>query len=105
MGSGRTLNEPRHALPDPRRALALAVCADALNVVQQPSRPVKHILLVPQRLRQDLPILQQLWVLEEARDLPEEGDGLLVELLRVSDVGGDDGVKGGSSAAGVAGRS
>ena len=33
-------------------------------------------------------------VLEDGEDLAEEGDGLLVELLRVADVGGDDGVEG-----------
>lgn len=33
-------------------------------------------------------------VLEDGKDLAEEGDGFLVELLRVADVGGDDGVKG-----------
>lgn len=41
-------------------------------------------------LEQGALLLQQLGVLDQAQDLAEEGEGLLVELLGVADVGGDD---------------
>lgn len=35
-------------------------------------------------------LLEEKWVLEDAENLPEESDGLLVELLGVANVGRDD---------------
>ena len=52
------------------------------------------VALVAEGAQQHVLVLQQLGVLEDAEDLAEEGEGLLVELLGVADVGADDLVEG-----------
>ena len=89
----RTLNVLCNALSDARCALALTVCAHAIHLFQQLLRPRNDIFLVSQALDQYVLVLQQSRILQQTRHLPEEGDGFLVELLRVANVGGDDGVE------------
>lgn len=74
--------------------MALTVCAYAANILKQLPRPVDNVLLVAQSVLQHLLMLQQQRVLYDTGDLAEEGNGLLVELLRVADVGGNDCVEG-----------
>jgi hypothetical protein len=81
-------------LADASCALRLRVCADAVDVLEQLLRARNHVRLVAEGPRQDVLVLQQLRVLQQRGDLAEECDGLLVELLRVADVGGDDRVEG-----------
>jgi len=88
------LDEVGNGLPDARRTLRLRVCADRLDILEQGPGTLNDILLVAQALLQYVFVLQQLRVLHQTEHLAEEGDGLLVELLRVADVGGDDIVEG-----------
>jgi hypothetical protein len=89
-----SLDEVGNGLPDTKRTLRLRVCADRLDVLEQGPGALNDILLVAQALLQNVLVLQQLRVLHQTEDLAEEGDGLLVELLRVADVGCDDSVEG-----------
>ena len=88
------LDEVGNTLADDGGTLAVTVGADALNVGQKSLCAVENILLVPEGCAEGVGVLQQLRVLEKTEDLTEEGDGLLVQLLRVSDVGEDDAVEG-----------
>jgi len=89
-----SLDKVGHGLADAGRAVRLRVRADALDVFEQLLRALDHVLFIPQRPGQDVFVLKQLRVFEDGGDLAEECDGLLVELLRVADVGGDDRVEG-----------
>jgi hypothetical protein len=90
----RTLNILGDALADAWCALALAVCAHALDFLQQLLRARNDIGLVAQAVDEDILVLEQRWVLQQTGDLAEERDGLLVQLLRVSDIRCDHGVEG-----------
>lgn len=50
--------------------------------------------LVAQAVDQDVLLFEEQGVLEDGEDLAEKGEGLLVELLGVANVGADDLVKG-----------
>jgi hypothetical protein len=89
-----TLNVLGNALSDAWCALALAVCAHALDFLQQLLRPRNDIRLVAQAIDEHILVLEQSRVLQQTCDLAEECDGLLVQLLRVSNVRCDDGVEG-----------
>lgn len=60
-----------------------------MTLFQEPSRTLERIRLVVQTVEQDIFLLEQLRILHQADDLAEESDGLLIKLLRVSDVGRD----------------
>lgn len=89
-----TLEELGDALLDGRDTVAGAVGANAADILQQPPGPLNDIGLVSQVVDEHVLLLQELGVLEETGYLAEEGKGLLVELLGVADVGGDDLVEG-----------
>ena len=74
----RTLDVLCNALPDAWCTLTLTVCANALDLLEQLPRALKHVRLVSKALEQNVLVLQQARVLEYTRDLPEECDGLLV---------------------------
>jgi hypothetical protein len=95
LGNGErlTLNEVGHALLDARRTSAVAVGAHALHLLQQAPRPRDDVGRVAQPL-EGLLMVEQGRVLEQRGDLAEEGERLLVELLRVADVCEDDVVEG-----------
>jgi hypothetical protein len=85
-----TLEEVGNALADGRDAVAGTVGADRTDHTKQLLGPLQHVRLIAQVVYQHIALLEQRRVLEEAKDLAEEGDGLLVELLGVADVGRDD---------------
>ena len=89
-----TLNELGDALADGGDTSAGAVGTDRANLAQEPLGALNDIGLVAEVLDESLLALEELGVLEDTGDLAEEGQGLLVELLRVSDVGRDDMLKG-----------
>lgn len=89
-----TLNVLCNALPDAWGTLTLAVGSNTLDLLEQPPRPLEHIGLVSEAVHKRLLVFQQQRVLEETGDLAEEGNGLLVELLRVANVGCNDCVEG-----------
>jgi hypothetical protein len=70
--------------------LTLAVCAYALDFLEQLLRARNDIGLVAQAVDEDVLVLQQAGVLEQTCDLAEECYGFLVELLRVANVRGND---------------
>ena len=86
----RTLEEFRNALLDHGSTRASAVSADTANMIEEPLRALNDVALVPERVQQDILVLQQLGVFEDTENLAEESDGLLVELLGISNIGGDD---------------
>lgn len=63
-------------------------------MAQKPLGPLDDIGLVAEGAEEHVLVLQQFGVLEQREHLAEEGDGLLVQLLGVPDVGGDDLVEG-----------
>ncbi len=85
-----TLEKISDALPDGRHTVARAVGAYRADVLEEPLCPLDHVGLVAELVEEHILMLQQLRVLDEAEHLAEECDGLLVELLRVADVGRDD---------------
>jgi hypothetical protein len=89
-----SLDEIGNGLPDTKRTLRLRVCADRLDILEQGPGTLDNILLVAQALLQNVLVLQQLRVLHQTEHLAEESDGLLVELLRVANVGSDNIVEG-----------
>jgi hypothetical protein len=97
-----TLQELGHTVLDGRHTRARAVRADRVALAQQPLCPLHHVGLVAALLHQHVGAVDEAGVLEQRRDLAEEGDGLLVQLLRVADVGADDLAEGqvGAGAAG-----
>lgn len=90
MGREPTFEELGNALLDGGHARAGAVGAHGADLLEQPLGALNDVGLVAEAVDQDILILEQLRVLEQAADLAEEGDGLLVELLRVADVCRDD---------------
>ena len=88
-----TLNVLCDTLSDSRRALALAVCAHALDLLEQLLGARNDVGVVSQAVGEHILVLEQARVLEQTGDLAEEGDGLLVELLGVANVGSDDSVE------------
>lgn len=87
---GLTLEEVGDALTNSRDTVACAVGADGADLLQQPFGALNDVVVVAKRVLESLLVLQEQGVLNQAQDLAEEGDGLLVELLRVADVGRDD---------------
>lgn len=63
-------------------------------MLEQPLGTLNNVRLVAQAVDQDILLLKELRVLQQTEDLAEEGDGLLVQLLGVANVGRDDLVKG-----------
>ena len=59
-------------------------------MLEQVLGTLNDISLVAETIDESILLLQQLGVLEDAEDLSEKGNWLLVELLRVTDVGRDD---------------
>lgn len=59
-------------------------------MLEQPLGALHDVGLVSQVIDEDILLLEKLGILEQAEDLAEEGNGLLVELLGVPDVGVDD---------------
>ena len=98
------LDELGHGVADPGGALGLRVCAHGFYFGQEPFGAVDDIGGVVEGGLQGGFVGEEGGVLEDGEDLAEEGDGFLVELLRVADVGGDDGVEG-EGLVGVGGRS
>ncbi|KAI5295498.1 hypothetical protein KEM55_006177, partial [Ascosphaera atra] len=81
---------------------ALAVGAYALGVDQETAGALEDVGLVVAAGDEVVAQGEEGGVLEEGEDLPEEGDGLLVELLGVADVGEDDAVEGEGGGGGAA---
>lgn len=91
--ANRTLNVLCNALADAWCALALAVCAHALDLLEQLLCACDDVRLVAQAVDEDIFVLEQVGVLEQTGDLAEKGNGLLVQLLGVANVGCNDGVE------------
>lgn len=89
-----TLEKGGDALLDGRNAVAGTVGADGAHLLQQPLGAVDDIGLVAEVADEQTLVLEQLRVLEQAADLAKEGDGLLVQLLGVANVGRDDVLEG-----------
>ncbi|KAK1251925.1 hypothetical protein MKX07_007404 [Trichoderma sp. CBMAI-0711] len=89
-----TLEELGNALLDGIDAAAGAVGTHGAAVLEQELGSLNDVRLVAQAVDQHILLVEQLRVLQQAQDLAEEGDGLLVQLLRVANVGRDDMVKG-----------
>ena len=85
-----TLQELGNALLNGGHAAAGTVGADGANMLEQRLCAGNDVGLVAQAVDEDILLLEKLGVLQQAEDLAEEGDGLLVELLRVANVGVDD---------------
>lgn len=85
-----TLEELGNALFDNRNTVAGAVGPDRANMAQKPPGALDDIRLIAEAVDEHILLVQQLGVLEDTEDLAEEGDGLLVQLLGVADVGRDD---------------
>lgn len=86
----RTLNELRNALLDPRGSSTSTICAHRPYGLQQPLRPLNHITLIPQLIQQHILLFQQRRVFQQAQNLSEERNRLLVQLLRVSNIRRND---------------
>ena len=78
------LDEVCYALSNARGPLRLRIRPDTLDVVEQLPRPFNHVRLVAQTVEQHVFVVKEERVLQQTRHLPEEGDGLLVQLLRVA---------------------
>ena len=94
LQGGLTLEEVGDALADGRHAVAGAVGSDRADLGEEPLSALQHVRLVAELVQEDVLVLEEDGVLDEAEYLAEEGDGLLVELLGVADVCRDDLVKG-----------
>lgn len=90
LQGGLTLEEVGDALADGRHAVAGAVGSDRADLGEEPLSALQHVRLVAELVQEDVLVLEEDGVLDEAEDLAEEGDGLLVELLGVANVGRDD---------------
>lgn len=84
--------------------MRLRVCPHGFHFGQKPFGAVDDVWGVIEGGLQGGFVGEKCGVLEDGKDLTEEGDGFLIELLRVADVGGDDGVEG-EGFVGVGGRS
>lgn len=85
-----TLKEVGNALANSRDAVACTVGADRAYFAQQPLGSLDDIVLIAEGFLQGLLVLQEQRVLDQTEDLAEESNGLLVQLLRVANVGRDD---------------
>ena len=84
--------------------MGLRVCAHGFHFCQEASGPVDDVGGVVEGGLEGGFVGEEGGVLEDGEDLAEEGDGFLIELLRVADIGGDDGIEG-EGLVGVGGRS
>lgn len=89
-----TLEELGNALLDSVHTAAGAVGTNRAALLEQPLGTFDDVGLVAKVVDQDILLLEQVGVLEQTEHLAEEGDGLLVQLLGVANVGRDDLVKG-----------
>ena len=85
-----TLKELGNAIADGRNTSAGAVGTDRADLAHEELGTLDNIGLVSEAVDEDILVLEKSGVLEETEDLSEEGDGLLVELLGVANVGRDD---------------
>lgn len=88
-----TLNKLGNALLDGGHTGTGTVGADGADALEQELGALNDVGLVAQRVDEGLLVVEQARVLEDAEDLAEKGNGLLVELLGVANVGIDDLVK------------
>lgn len=88
-----TLDKLGNALLDDGNTVAGAVRADGANAGEQLLGAGNDIGLVAEAIDEDVLLLEQQRILENGEDLAEKGEGLLVELLGVANVGADDVVK------------
>lgn len=77
-------------LSDGRGAVAGTVSSYGADILEEPLGALNDISLVAEVVDEDVLMLEKQRVLEETEDLAEKGDGLLVKLLGVADVGRDD---------------
>lgn len=89
-----TLEELGNALLDGWNTGTGTVGTDGADALEEPLCTLNHVGLVAEVVDQDIFLLEKLGVLQQTGDLSEEGDGLLVQLLGVADVGRDDLVEG-----------
>lgn len=89
-----TLEELGNALLDSVHTAAAAVGTNRAALLEQPPGTLDDIGLVAEAVDQDILLLEQIGVLEQTEHLAEKGDGLLVQLLGVANVGRDNLVKG-----------
>lgn len=89
-----TLEEVGNVLADSRGTVAGAISSYGADMLEEPLGALNNISLVAEVVDEDILLLEEKRVLEETEDLAEEGDGLLVKLLGVADVGRDDLVEG-----------
>ena len=87
-------DEPSNTLPDNRCTLTMTVGTNTVHILQESLGTLNDILLVAKGCLEGLGVLQQQRVLHQTQHLTEEGDGLLVQLLRVANVRKDHTVKG-----------
>lgn len=85
-----TLNKPRNTILDSSCTRTSTVGTDRTNCLQKPFCPSNNVALVSKLVQQNVLLLQQWWVFQQAQDLSEKCDWLLVELLWVSNVGRND---------------
>ena len=88
------LDESSNTLPDNGCSLTMTVGAHTVNILQESLGTLNDILLVAKGCLEGLGVFQQQRVLDQTQHLTEEGDGLLVQLLRVANVRKDHTVKG-----------
>lgn len=93
LGPRRTFNKSGNALLDSRSTVAGTVSTDRTNTGEQLLCALNDVGLVAEAVDQDILLLEEQWVLENGENLAEKGEGLLVELLGVANVGTDDLVK------------
>lgn len=89
-----TLEELGNALLDSVHTAAGAVGTNRAALLEQPLGTLNDVGLVAKAVDQDILLLEQIGVLKQTEHLAEEGDGLLVQLLGVANVGGDNLVEG-----------
>lgn len=87
MEAIHTLNELGNTLLDSWSSRTSTVCTNRADSLQQPSRPLNNIRLVSQLVQQDILLLQKWGIFHQAQHLSEERNGLLIQLLRVSNIG------------------
>ena len=88
-----TFNKPRNTLLNISSTSRIAISTDATNLFEQNPSALDGILLVAESGKTGL-VLEQIRPFQETSYLTKEGDGLLIELLRIANVGKDDGVEG-----------
>jgi hypothetical protein len=85
-----TLNKLGDAIADSGNTSAGTVSTDRADLAQEELGTFDDIGLVAKVLGKSLLVLKQQRVFKKTGDLSEEGDGLLIELLGVADVCGND---------------